>query len=60
MEDFLRQPKHADDQPVTLLDCCSGGVQHLNLKHVVIKLLTLGDVLYTLLTQAKNTKITMS
>ncbi|KAK2548682.1 hypothetical protein P5673_031027 [Acropora cervicornis] len=34
MEDFLRQPKHADDQPVTLLDCCSGGVQHLNLKHV--------------------------
>ncbi|XP_067057661.1 uncharacterized protein [Acropora muricata] len=34
MEDFLRQSKHADDQPVTLLDCCSGRVQHLNLKHV--------------------------
>lgn len=32
--DFLKQPKDGIDQPVTLLDCCSGKVEHLNLKHV--------------------------
>ncbi|XP_068693408.1 coiled-coil domain-containing protein 18-like isoform X2 [Montipora foliosa] len=34
MGDFLKQTKHTVDQPVTLLDCCSGRVEHLNLKHV--------------------------
>lgn len=34
MSDFLKQPKSSEDQALTLLDCCSGKVEHLNLKHV--------------------------
>ncbi|XP_027044879.1 uncharacterized protein LOC113672737 [Pocillopora damicornis] len=34
MDDFLKQSKSVEDQTVTLLDCCSGKVEHLNLKHV--------------------------
>lgn len=34
MGDFLKQSKGGADQAVTLLDCCSGRVEHLNLKHV--------------------------
>ncbi|KAJ7384491.1 hypothetical protein OS493_021120 [Desmophyllum pertusum] len=34
MGDFLKQSKSSDDQAVTLLDCCSGKVEHLNLKQV--------------------------
>ena len=35
MGDFLKQSKDSADEAVTLLDCCSGKVDHLNLKHVV-------------------------
>ena len=35
MSDFLKQSKSGEDQALTLLDCCSGKVDHLNLKHVV-------------------------
>ncbi|XP_022803404.1 uncharacterized protein LOC111340771 isoform X2 [Stylophora pistillata] len=35
MGDFLKQSKSVEDQTLTLLDCCSGKVEHLNLKHVV-------------------------
>lgn len=34
MGDFLKQSKSVEDQTLTLLDCCSGKVEHLNLKHV--------------------------
>ncbi|KAM7441086.1 hypothetical protein ABFA07_009811 [Porites harrisoni] len=34
MGDFLKQSKDSADEAVTLLDCCSGKVDHLNLKHV--------------------------
>jgi len=34
MSDFLKQSKSGEDQALTLLDCCSGKVDHLNLKHV--------------------------
>lgn len=35
MGDFLKQSKSGEGQAVTLLDCCGGKVEHLNLKHVV-------------------------
>jgi len=35
MSDFLKQSRSGEDQALTLLDCCSGKVEHLNLKHVV-------------------------
>ena len=35
MGNFLKQSKSGDNQPTTLLDCCSGKAEHLNLKHVV-------------------------
>ena len=35
MSDFLKHSKSSEDQALTLLDCCSGKVEHLNLKHVV-------------------------
>ena len=35
MSDFLKQSKSSEEQALTLLDCCSGKVEHLNLKHVV-------------------------
>ncbi|XP_078372787.1 uncharacterized protein LOC144656406 [Oculina patagonica] len=34
MGNFLKQSKSGNDQAITLLDCCSGKVEHLNLKHV--------------------------